>query len=85
MLLALMPATVFAASGTEEDPIVLEVGETVSIPSGTDAYLTFTPPEDGVYTLEGLVRFMPAIPSRRMWKLYTRARFSTVGLPTVSR
>ena len=54
MLLALMPATVFAASGTEEDPIVLEVGETVSIPSGTDAYLTFTPPEDGVYTLEGL-------------------------------
>ena len=54
LLFSLLPMVTFAASGTEEDPIVLEVGETVSIPSGTDAYLTFTPPEDGVYTLEGL-------------------------------
>ncbi|MBR6259788.1 MAG: leucine-rich repeat protein [Oscillospiraceae bacterium] len=54
MLSALLPTAAFAASGTKDDPIPLKVGETVTIPAGTDAYFSFTPPEDGVYTLKGL-------------------------------
>ena len=54
LILSLLPTVSFAASGTESDPIPLKVGEIVTIPAGTDAYFSFTPPKDGVYTLEGL-------------------------------
>ena len=48
---SLLPTTAFAASGTESDPIPLKVGETVQHTPGEDVFYTFTPEEDGVYTV----------------------------------
>lgn len=53
-LCALTPSLVSAASGTATDPIPLKVGETVTVPGGSIKYVSFTPPEDGVYTFDGI-------------------------------
>ena len=58
LLCSLLPGAAYAASGTEEDPIPLKVGEKVEVPILTSTgewdggkYYSFTPAEDGEYTL----------------------------------
>ena len=51
VLFALLPTAVLAASGTKTDPIVLKLGETVQHPSGEEVFYSFTPDEDGVYSI----------------------------------
>ena len=51
LLCCLLPTAAFAASGTKSDPIPLKVGKTVQHTPGEDVYYTFTPEEDGVYTV----------------------------------
>ena len=51
LLCCLLPTAAFAAAGTESDPIPLELGETVQHTPGEDVFYTFTPEEDGVYTV----------------------------------
>ena len=53
-VLLMMPTLAFAATGTKDDPIPLQVGKTTKLSAETEAYLSFTPPKDGVYTLDGL-------------------------------
>ena len=51
LCLGLLPAAAFAASGTESDPIPLKAGQTVQHTPGQDVFFSFTPEEDGVYTI----------------------------------
>lgn len=48
---SLLPAAAFAASGTQNDPIPLKAGQTVGHTPGEDVFYSFTPEEDGVYTV----------------------------------
>ena len=51
LLGSLLPTAALAASGTESDPIPLKVGQTVQHPSGEEVFYSFTPDEDGVYSI----------------------------------
>ena len=52
-MLLMLPATAFAASGTEEDPITIKLGVVTDVPDTGYVYYSFTPEKDGEYTILG--------------------------------